>query len=150
VSLAAFSFTYTTDRYCNARYAFCVEYPASLLPEKQLLADFGGIRLKTSDLSCEVEVLVVPRAPEQTPKDIFDTWVKGLASPEKPPTVLNYLFAYDFYESYFTFRERNYFHRSYSLEGYFVRLVISVPANRPFLMQRLREDVKMVFAAERK
>lgn len=94
--------------------------------------------------------MVVPRAPEQTPKDIFDIWVKGLASPEKPPTVLNYLFAYDFYESYFTFRERNYFHRSYSLEGYFVRLVISVPANRPFLMQRLREDVKMVFDAEGK
>lgn len=144
---AGYRYTPETDvatNHCSSTYNFCVNYPASLLPVKELLPDDTGIRLKTRDLSSEVTVQAIPGHPGMTPKALFEATLEKISG---EVTVISSAFGDDYYEAQFldVTGGANYLHRVDYLPKHYIRLIARVPAGRPWLIERLKEDVTVQF-----
>lgn len=134
----------TVGQYCNSTYNFCVKYPESLLPVRKLLPDDSGIVLRTEDELSEVRVSAVPGAPAIAPQALFEAALKKFSG---EVTVISSAFGDDYYEAYFldAGAGTGYFHRVFYFPRHYIRLVARVPVSRPWLIERLKEDVIVQF-----
>jgi hypothetical protein len=129
-------------QYCNSTYNFCVKYPESLLPVRHLLPDDGGIVLRPQDELSEVTVSGIPSAPGIAPQALFEAALKKFPG---EVTVISSAFGDDYYEAYFLHGSVSYFHRGFFFQNHYIRLAARVPVSRPWLMERLKEDVVVKF-----
>jgi len=131
-------------QYCNSEYNYCVKYPESLLPLKEEFTDGTGIRLKTKDQLSDVSVRAIPSQPGKTPKALFEAALEKFSG---EITVISSSFGDDYYEAQFldVTGGANYLYRVDYLPNHYIRLVARVPAGRPWLIERLKEDVVVQF-----
>lgn len=135
------------ERYCNEQYAYCVRYPGSLFPHKQLLSDSSGIGLQPYDRSALVTVRGDRQAAAKTPRAYFQEQLQALAPLQGQLNVLDTLYGADYYEAYFTWQTESIFHQAFFFDDYCVIMIARVPTSRPNLLKQIRAEVQLEFEA---
>ncbi|HFA49538.1 MAG TPA: hypothetical protein ENJ95_11040 [Bacteroidetes bacterium] len=138
----------TASPYCNEKFAFCAEYPSSILNFEATLVQDNGIVLKSTDGLSEVVIAGYQSAFNKSTEESFRISIQNLLPPGKQPTIISSLFGEDFYECFFMIGHNMYFHRSYHFDDHFVRVEIRTPINRPHTMEKLREGISIDFNVE--
>ena len=137
--------TGVAERYCNEEYAYCVRYPGSLFPYKQLLPDSSGIGLQPYDRSALVTVRGDRQAAGKSPQTYFGEQLQALAPLQDRMTILDTLYGDDYYEAYFTWQTESIFHQAFFFDEYCVVMIARVPTDRPMLLKQIRREVQLEF-----
>lgn len=133
------------ERYCNRSFNYCVKYPGSLLPHKQELPGSSGIALQPADRTALVTVWADTAAAGQSPKIYFERYLNRLPGGGDDLIIFDTIFGADYYEAYFNWQSESLFHQAFFFERYCVSLIARVPGNHPWLLQRIREEVRLEF-----
>ena len=134
-----------SERYCNSLFHFCVKYPESLLPYRELLPDSSGIGLQPFNRSALVTVRGDRTAAGRSPRAYFQEYQNTLASLQKPLNILDTLYGADYYEAYFTWQTESLFHQAFFFEDYCVIMIVRVPIDQPLLLKQIRSEVQLEF-----
>lgn len=134
-----------SERYCNEQFSYCVRYPGSLFPFKQILPDSSGIGIQPYDRSALVTVRGDHAAAGLTPRSYFSEQLNALSSLQSEISILDTLYGDDYYEAYFTWQTESLFHQAFFIDDYCVIMIARVPTDRPRLLKQIREEVRLEF-----
>lgn len=132
--------TAATRQVCHESFKFCLVHPPAFEPVEMA----EGFVARSEDDLVEIRTTGKLADVQLSPKDLFDQTLAELGGSESP-IVVSTLFGEDFFQANFLSGDRNYFLKAFLMPGYHVRLLISVPANRPDLVVQLREQVDVQF-----
>lgn len=133
------------ERYCNEHYRFCVKYPESLLPHRQELPDGTGIGLQPYDRSALVTARADVRGAHYEPRAYFFAQLAVLPEGRQELSVIDTIFGTDYYEALFAWEQQSVFHQAFFFDTHCVVLIARAPLSKPWLLKRIREDVKLEF-----
>ena len=134
------------SNYCNSRFNFCVDYSADLLPTQQVAENGDGVILRSDVGAAQVKVNGSHNVFSWTPAELYTfTLENALSSEPKDVAVVSKLIGEDFYECLLLDDGKNIYVKAFFVGDHYVQMFIEVPANRPELMDSLREDVRITF-----
>jgi|FLYL01.1.fsa_nt_gi hypothetical protein len=132
-------------RYCNERFGFCLKYPESLLPHRQELPGGIGIGLQPYDRSGLVTARADVYGANYSPREYFAAQLAVLPATSQGISIIDTIFGADYYEALFTWEDESLFHQAFFFDTHCVVLIARVPLSKPWLLRRIREDVKLEF-----
>ncbi len=136
--------------YCNENFNFCANYPSDLLPFKAVLTQNNGIVLRSDDGLTEVIIAGYRRSEPvaESTEEAFLASIQQQIEQHGDPKVISSLFGEDFYECSFIIGLNFSYHKSYYLEGHYVRLEIKTPVSNPVMLESLRARINVDFKVE--
>jgi len=139
--------TFFTKQYCNQRFHYCLDYPASMFPDTYFSPDGDSLLFKTIYGHCHLSVIGTATATKQDSHLAFERRMRTLTSPtpNTQATMLSIINGDDYYEANFLYDGHWYHQKAGFFPTYDVVLTIRVPLNRPEMMVRMKEDVGIVF-----
>ncbi len=132
--------TAATQQVCHESFKFCLVHPPAFEPVEMA----EGFVAKSEDGLVEIRATGKLTDVQLPPKEVFNQTIAELSGADSP-IVVSTLFGEDFFIGNFLSGDRSYFLKTFLMPGYHVRLLISVPANRPDLIVQLREEFDVQF-----
>jgi len=139
--------TSLAKQYCNQRFRYCLDYPASMFPYAHFSPDEDSLLFKTADGNAHLSVIGTATGTKQDSHLAFEQRLRALTSPtpKAPATMLSIINGDDYYEANFLYDGNWYHQKAGFFPTYDVLLTIRVPVNRPEMMVRIKEDVGFAF-----
>ena len=132
-------------QYCNVHYHYCLDYPASLFSKTWFSPKEDSLVFTTLDTLGEISVISTVTNQKLDSHLAFEQRLRALAAPGGAPNILSLIDGDDYYEVSFLYGGHWYHQKAGFFRGYDVLFTIRVPVNRPELMMRMKEDVKIEF-----
>lgn len=132
-------------QYCNNRFGYCLNYPASLFPERTLSVQSDTLILKSVGQIAEVKVVGKLGTTKEAPAAIFEKNLEVISHKNGKANVISTLFGEDFYEANFLCGDFTFHQRANFSPTAAILLTITVPMNRPEMMVRAKSDIEIVF-----
>lgn len=133
------------QQYCNERFHYCLDYPASLFPGTFISTDGDSLLLRTADQLGELSVIGTNTEGKQDSHLAFEQRLRALAKPDESPNILSIINGDDYYEVNFLFDGHWYHQKAGFFPTYDVLYTAKVPVNRTELMVRMKADVRIEF-----
>ena len=131
----------SSSNYCNARFDFCVRYPAAILPVQEVSVNDDGVNLKTADGKSEISINGSFNVMNWSPIELLEFSLNSITDDKGGADISTSEFGDNYYECSFTYDGISYFNRSVFVKDYYISLLIKVPVNEPLLMQKLQSEV---------
>lgn len=138
-----------TAEYCNSRFDFCLDYSPTLLPRQEASANDDGLVLWAENNEAKVTANGAFNVFSWNPRELFDFNLENVF-PGQPENaiVVSEVFGSDFFEVLLVSDGVDIFQKAFLKNGKYVLLTIEVPANRPLLMEELRQDISLNFVLQ--
>jgi hypothetical protein len=134
-----------SQRYCNKRFEYCLDYPASLFPYSYFSPDEDSLVFRTADSLGLVTVIATMTDQKRNSHLVFDQRLRALTSRGGNANILSITNGDDYYEVSFLYGGHWYRQKAGFFRNYDVLFTIRVPVNRPEMMLRMKEDVGFFF-----
>lgn len=135
----------TASQYCSDRFHFCLDYPSSLFPEQFFSPDGDSVLMKTGGQVAEISVMGTLGGSKLAPEQVFQKNIESITSNGSKPTIISSLFGEKDFEVNFLLNGFSYHQKAGFFSDAYVLFTVKAPVNRPELMVRLKENVRMVF-----
>ena len=133
----------SSQQYCNERFGYCLDYPASLFPFTYFSPDEDSLVFFTADSIGTFSVISTITEQKQDSHLAFEQRLRALTAPSGPPNILSIINGDDYYEVSFLYDGRWYRQKAGFFQNHDVLFTIRVPVNRTDLMVRMKEDVSI-------
>ena len=132
-------------QYCNQRFGYCLNYPASMFPNAYFSPKEDSLVFKTADMLGLLTVISTPADHKLDSHLAFEQRLRALTAPGGQANVLSIINGDDYYEVNFLCGDHWYHQKAGFFRNYDVLFTIRVPVNRPELMVRMKSDVGIEF-----
>ncbi len=132
-------------QYCNPRFHYCLDYPGSMFPNAYFSTDEDSLVFKTADGFGELSVIGTPSAAKLDSHLAFEQRMRALTSTGGQANILSIINGDDYYEVSFLHDGHWCHQKAGFFPTYDVLFSIQVPVNRPEMMTRMKEDVRIEF-----
>ncbi len=133
------------QQYCSQRFSYCLDFPASMFSTTYFSPNEDSLVFTTLDTYGQVSVISTTSDHKLNSHQAFDDRMRALAASGESPLVLSIINGDDYYEVNFLFDGHWYHQKAGFYRTHDVLFSLQVPVNRPNMMMRLNEDVKIVF-----
>ena len=134
------------QQFCSQRFSYCLDYPASMFSKTYISPKEDSLVFTTLDTYGQVSVISTASDHKLDSHQAFDQRMRALSGTTgEAPLVLSIINGDDYYEVNFLFDARWYHQKAGFYRTHDVLFSLQVPVNRPELMMRLNEDVRIVF-----
>lgn len=128
--------------YCNARYDFCVAYPASMFEDKELADNGDGITLY-GDESIKVTVSGSWDVFDRNSTELYQDISEPALSDTTRTKLLYTLIKDDIYETSFIKEDRQIYHKLFDNGAGFVLLQVNVPVAEAYKIESVVNDLSV-------
>jgi hypothetical protein len=132
------------QQYCNQRFYYCLDYPASMFPFTFISPDEDSLVFSTADKLGELSVISTPTANKLDSHQAFEERLKSLTQGQLY-TILSIIDGDDYYEVNFLFDGHWYHQKAGFFPAYDVLYTAKVPVNRTEMMVLMKADVRIEF-----
>jgi hypothetical protein len=132
------------QQYCNQRFHYCLDYPASMFPFTFISPDEDSLVFSTADKLSELTVIATPAADKLDSHQAFEERLKSLTKGQ-PYTILSIINGDDYYEVNYLFGGYWYHQKAGFFPTYDVLYTAKVPVNRTEMMVLMKADVRIEF-----
>lgn len=134
------------QEYCNKHFDYCLNYPASMFSAAYFSPNEDTLHFTTLDSYGQVSVVATLTDHKLDSHQVFEDRMRAMtAATGEAPLVLYIINGDDYYEVNFLYNGAWYHQKAGFYRTYDVLFSLQVPVNRPELMMRLKEDVKIEF-----
>lgn len=135
----------SSQQYCNEEYHYCLDYPASMFGSAYFSKGADTLLFTTLDTLGEVSVLSRTTDHKLDSHKIFEERMRQLTAKGGEANILSIINGDDYYEVNFLYDGHWYHQKAGFYRTYDVLFSIQVPVNRPELMMRLKQEMKIEF-----
>lgn len=138
--------TELVQQYCNKHFDYCLNYPGSMFSQAYFSPNEDSLLFTTLGTYGQVSVIATPADHKLDSHQIFEDRMRALtAATGEAPQVLSIINGDDYYEVNFLCGGSWYHQKAGFYRTFDVLFSLQVPVNRPDLMTRLKQDVKIEF-----
>lgn len=135
----------SSSQYCNDRFDYCLDYPASMFQKTYFSEQTDSLLFTTLDSLGKVSVISTTTDHKLDSHQVFEERMRQLAATGCVANILSITNGDDYYEVNFLCGNHWYHQKAAFYRNFDVLFTLQVPVNRPELMMRLKQDVKIEF-----
>ncbi|MBI1227041.1 MAG: hypothetical protein GC192_17550 [Bacteroidetes bacterium] len=131
--------------FCSKRFGYCLDYPASMFPNSYFSPDEDSVVFRIGDTLGLLTVISTLSDKKLDSHLAFEQRLRDMTATGGSVNILSITNGDDYYEVNFLYGDHWYHQKAGFFRNYDVLFTIKVPVNRPEMMMRMKEDVKIEF-----